>query len=106
VCSELDLIAANCSSRGTFGVDAVQLPYSDLLEPEPITALDGLLAQAIRASIPLPLSGTGSRPQMRGPVMRIAPKPRRWTWMSPPILNEPDLRASSLALIAHLVDWP
>jgi hypothetical protein len=44
-------------------------------------------------------------PQMRGAVMRIAPKPRRWTSMSPPILNEPDLRASSLALIAHLVDW-
>ena len=40
-----------------------------------------------------------------GPVMRIAPKPRRLTSMSPPILNEPDLRASSLALIAHLVDW-
>ena len=36
---------------------------------------------------------------MPGPVMRIAPNPRRWTSMSPPILNAPDLPASSFALI-------
>jgi hypothetical protein len=33
--------------------------------------------------------------------MRMAPKPRRWISMSPPILKDPDLPASSLALIAH-----
>ena len=38
-------------------------------------------------------------PQTRGPAMRIAPKPRRWIPMSPPILNEPDLLASSLTII-------
>ena len=43
-----------------FWIDAVQLPESDPLEPEPLTARDGLLAQVVRASIPLPFSGTGS----------------------------------------------
>jgi hypothetical protein len=37
-------------------------------------------------------------PQTRGPVMRIAPKPRRWISMASLILNEPDLRASSGAI--------
>src|SRR5262249_44354788 len=32
-------------------------------------------------------------PQMPGPVIRIAPKPRRGIFMSPPILNDPDLQA-------------
>ena len=36
---------------------------------------------------------------MPGPVTRIAPKPRRWISISPPILNEPDLLASSLGII-------
>src|SRR6476661_8077241 len=35
-------------------------------------------------------------PQMPFPVMRMAPKPRRWISISPPTLNDPDLRASSL----------
>ena len=52
-----------------------------------MTALDGLLAQVIRASIPLPLSGTGSRQSslscnkntvMR--VQRLVDKPLRDLW--------------------------
>jgi hypothetical protein len=42
-------------------------------------------------------------PKMPEPVMRIAPKPRRWISISPPILNEPDLRASSFAIAMVLL---
>jgi hypothetical protein len=42
--------------------------------------------------------------------MRMAPEPRRWISMSPPILKDPDLPASSLALTADLApalsDYP
>src|SRR4029079_19656317 len=38
-------------------------------------------------------------PQMPGPVRRMAPKPRRCTSISPPILNEPDSLASSFSII-------
>jgi len=34
--------------------------------------------------------------QMPGPVTRIAPKPRRWTAISPPILKVPDFAALRL----------
>lgn len=43
-----------------FRIDAVQLPESDLLKPEPLPAFDSLLAQVVRTSIPVPLSRTGS----------------------------------------------
>ena len=39
------------------------------------------------------------RPQTRGPVMRIAPKPSRLISMSPPILKDPDLQASIFAIL-------
>ena len=48
-----------------------------------------------RLSVRIASAISSGGPQTRGPVMRIAPKPRRWISMSPPILNEPDLRASS-----------
>src|SRR6187200_2061332 len=51
----------------------------------------------LRVRVASALSAGG--PQMPGPVRRIAPKPRRLTSISPPILNEPDLRASSLSII-------
>ena len=38
-------------------------------------------------------------PQMPLPVMRMAPKPRRLISISPPILNVPDLLASSFAIL-------
>src|SRR6516225_6337071 len=54
----------------------------------------------LRVRIASAMSSGG--PQTRGPVMRMAPKPKRWISMSPPILKDPDLPASSfVALIAH-----
>src|SRR5579859_813932 len=34
-------------------------------------------------------AGSLGSPQTPGPVMRMAPKPRRWTGRSPPILKTP-----------------
>ena len=51
----------------------------------------------LRVRIASALSAGG--PQMPGPVRRIAPKPRRLTSISPSILNEPDLLASSLSIV-------
>src|SRR4026209_2875322 len=47
-----------------FRIDAVQLPESDLLQPEPFAAFDCLLTQIFGATIAFPLTRTGS-PQSR-----------------------------------------
>src|SRR5690242_20363065 len=47
-----------------FRIDAVQLPESDLLQPEPFAAFDCLLTQIFGATIAFPLTRTGS-PQTR-----------------------------------------
>jgi len=49
-------------------VDAVQLPKSDLLEPEPFAAFDRLLTQIFGATIGFPLTRT------RSPLVPILPK--------------------------------
>ena len=38
----------------------MQLPEPDLLKPEPVPAFDCLLAQILRATIPIPCTGTRS----------------------------------------------
>src|SRR5919202_4085972 len=38
-------------------------------------------------------AGSSGGPQIPRPVMRMAPKPRRVTSMSPPMANEPDAEA-------------
>src|SRR4051794_5235714 len=43
-------------------------------------------------------SGFSGGPQMPGPVMRMAPKPRRVTSMSPPIANVPDAIAVTVTV--------
>ena len=62
-----------------------------------VDEIDAKLRQAFEC--PDRLCPVKRRPLDAGPVMRIAPKPRRWTSMSPPILNEPDLRVSSFAIV-------
>src|SRR3954451_21963323 len=56
-----------------------------------------------RLSVRIASALSAGGPQMPGPVIRIAPKPRRQTSMSPPILKKPDLRASSFAISILLV---
>ena len=46
--------------------------------------------------------GPRAAPQMPSPVMRIAPKPRRVTSRSPPILNVPDAAAEMVAMSSTL----
>ena len=62
-----------------------------------VDEVDAELRQALQRADRLG-AGRPASPQMPGPVMRMAPKPRRWISISPPILNDPDLRASSLVI--------
>ena len=62
-----------------------------------VDEIDVKLSQGLSVRVASALSRGG--PQTRGAAMRIAPKPRRWISMSPPILNEPDLRASSFTIV-------
>ena len=63
--------------------------------PVGIGGIDEVHAELRQALQRRPRLSSGG-PQMPAPVTRIAPKPSRWTVMSPPTLNDPDLRASSL----------
>src|SRR3954447_15477407 len=49
-----------------------------------------------RRSTAIAVSWSGGGPQMPLPVMRIAPKPRRWTSRSPPILKVPEAVAVAI----------
>jgi hypothetical protein len=62
-----------------------------------VDEIDAKLRQSFSVRVASAMLSGG--PQTRGPAMRMAPKPSRWISMSPLILNEPDLRASSDAII-------
>src|SRR5258705_13999111 len=55
-----------------------------------LTSSSGRRLSVVRAA-----AGSAGSPQMPLPVMRIAPKPRRLTVISPPILNWPEAEAEA-----------
>ena len=61
-----------------------------------VDEIDAELGHALQR--PDRLRSVGGRTPDALPVTRMAPKPRRWISISPPILNVPDLPASSFAI--------